>query len=159
MTVTEVVVQGVLVQEELGTDFAVVGDLVHLGAEVATHLFSYGGGDNPVGETKVLEQGVAISTNKRTTRAFKPMSWKRESLQDGIAKMVNLMVALIPRLVRVRELFATELTYILCNFCIVEPLKTWQGSDVCGGGILQRLQRLRLWRRRSWSNGSDWRWR
>ena len=75
MTVTEVVVQRVLVQEELGTNFAVVGDLVHLGAEVATHLLSHGGGDNPVGETKVLEQGVAISTNKRTTRAFKAMSW------------------------------------------------------------------------------------
>ena len=48
MTVTEMVVQGVLVQEKLGANFAVMGDLVHLGAEVAAHLFSDRGSDDPM---------------------------------------------------------------------------------------------------------------
>lgn len=131
MAVTEVVVQGVLVEEKLGANFAVVGDLVHLCAEVATHLFSHRGGHDSMRETKVLEQGVAISTDKRTTRAFKPMSWQRKGLQDGVAEMVNLVISLVPRLVGVRKLLATELTYVLGNFSIVKPLKTRQCSDVC----------------------------
>ena len=158
MTVTEMVVQGVLVQEKLGANFTVMGDLVHLGAKVATHLFSDRGSHDPMGETKVLEQGIAISTNKRTPGAFKPMSWQRKGLQDGVAEMVDLVISLIPRLVRVRKLLTTEFTYILGNFCIVKPLKAGQCSDVCGRGILQRLQRLGLGRRWSWSNGSNWWW-
>ena len=80
VTVTKMVVQGILVQEKLGANFAVMGDLVHLGAQIATHLFSDRGSHDSMGETKVLEQGVAIATNKRTPRAFKPISWQGKGL-------------------------------------------------------------------------------
>ena len=80
MTITKMVVQGILVQEKLGANFAVMGDLVHLGAQIATHLFSDRGSHDSMGETKVLEQGVAIATNKRTPRAFKPISWQGKGL-------------------------------------------------------------------------------
>ena len=41
VTVTKMVVQGVLVQEELGANFAIMGHLIHLSIEVATHFFSH----------------------------------------------------------------------------------------------------------------------
>ena len=79
----------------------------------------------------MLEQGVAISTDKRTSWAFKPICWKWECLQDGVSEMVDLVISLVPRLVGVCEFFTTELADVLGNFSIVQPLKAGQGSDVC----------------------------
>ena len=94
VTVTQMVVEGILVQEELRTNFAIVSDLRDLCWQSSPHLLPHQRHNNSVRQAVMFQQRVSVSANKRTSGTFKSVRWHGQRLEYHVSEVVYLMIAL-----------------------------------------------------------------